>query len=121
MAAYRVDDLQYKGLRVCQDPDGFCFGTDAVLLAAFAAVRRGDRIADLGTGCGVIPILLSGRTEFAKCYAVEIRPEAAAMAQAGVELNGLQSRIQVVCEDLRTWRCPEMLDAVGFDWSHRPE
>lgn len=76
MDEYRVDDLQYKGLRLYQDPAGFCFGTDAVLLASFATVRNGDMIADLGTGSGVIPILLSGRTQFAHCYALEIQPKA---------------------------------------------
>ncbi len=114
MDEYRVDDLQYKGLRLYQDPAGFCFGTDAVLLASFATVRNGDMIADLGTGSGVIPILLSGRTQFAHCYALEIQPKAAEMAQKSVELNGLQGRITVLCEDLRAWQRPvrEGLDAV---------
>lgn len=106
MNGYRVDDLQYKGLKLYQNPAGFCFGTDAVLLASFVTVRKGDIIADLGTGSGVIPILLSGRTQFAHCYALEIQPKVAEMAQKSVVINGLQEQITVLCEDLRTWRRP---------------
>ena len=59
----RLDDLQRGGLRILQRPDGFRFGTDAVLLADFAGVKKGERVADMGTGTGVLPLLLSARAE----------------------------------------------------------
>ena len=55
----RLDDLQIKGLYIIQKTNGFCFGTDAVLLAGFASVKKGGRVMDLCTGTGIIPLLLS--------------------------------------------------------------
>ena len=57
----RVDDLQYKGLRLIQDPDDFCFGIDAVLLADFACPRPKEKVLDLGTGSGILPLLMQRR------------------------------------------------------------
>ena len=59
----RLDDLQRNGLQIIQKTDGFCFGMDAVLLSGFAAVKPGERVLDLGTGTGIIPLLLSAKTE----------------------------------------------------------
>ena len=59
----RLDDLQRNGYKLIQNTKIFCFGMDAVLLCAFTKVEQGDRVLDLGTGNGVIPILLKGRTE----------------------------------------------------------
>lgn len=109
----RVDDLQYKGLKIIQNPQSFCFGTDAVLLANFADVRKDDKIADLGTGTGIIPILLAGRTQFSKCDAVELQPDMVDMARRSVELNGLQDRISVHCHDIK--RIKELLPHAGYD------
>jgi len=97
----RIDDLQFKGLKIIQDPKRFCFGTDAVLLADFAFVRKEEKIADLGTGTGILPILIYGRTPFKHCDAVEIQPQMAEMAQRSVELNSLQEQIKVHCMDLK--------------------
>ena len=69
----RVDDLQWKNLRVIQSPDAFRFGMDAVLLADFAQVRPRSRVCDLGTGTGILPLLLSGRDPDMLCDAVEIQ------------------------------------------------
>ena len=57
----RLDDLQTGGYYLIQDPSRFCFGIDAVLLSSFARVKRGEKALDLGTGTGVIPILLNPR------------------------------------------------------------
>ena len=59
----RVDDLQIQGLELIQNPEGFCFGVDAVFLSDFARVKPGESVLDLGTGNGIIPILLSAKTE----------------------------------------------------------
>ena len=97
----RIDDLQYKGLRLIQKTDGFRFGVDAVLLADFAGVRKGDRVIDLGTGTGIIPILLSGKTQASSITGLEIQQEMAEMAARSVELNGLEGRVAVVCGDIK--------------------
>ena len=97
----RLDDLQRGGLRILQRVDGFRFGTDAVLLADFANVKRGERVCDVGTGTGVLPLLLSARAEETTFTAFEIQPEVADMAQRSVKINGLEARIRIVCADCR--------------------
>ncbi len=109
-----IDDLQLKGLRIIQSSQGFKFGMDAVLLSDFAA--RGGRIdseycslsakaiCDLGTGTGIIPLLLAGKTDCSNITGVEIQPDMADMASRSVELNGLSHRIRILCRDLRDLR-----------------
>jgi len=97
----RVDDLQCKGLRLIQKEEGFCFGVDAVLLANFADVRKNDRVIDLGTGTGIIPILLAGKTQAASLVGLEIQEQMVEMAQRSVLLNDLQDRVKIVCGDIK--------------------
>ena len=98
----RIDDLQRDGLRIIQRTDGFRFGTDAVLLADFAGVKKGERVADMGTGTGVLPLLLSARAQDTTFDAFEIQPEVADMAARSVQLNGLESRIRIHHVDCRS-------------------
>lgn len=77
----RIDDLQRGGLRIIQDDKGFRFGTDAVLLADFAAIKPGERVCDMGTGTGVLPLLLSARAEGTTFDAFEIQPDVADMGE----------------------------------------
>lgn len=100
----RIDDLQRGGLRVIQRADAFRFGTDAVLLADFAAPRRHDRVCDLGTGTGVIPLLLYARENTISADAVEIQPDMADMAARSMAMNGLNEKIRVLSGDLRSIR-----------------
>lgn len=97
----RVDDLQFCGLKIIQNPKAFCFGMDAVLLADFAAIRPNDKVADLGTGTGILPLLLAGREKGSTFDALEIQAEMAEMAQRSVRLNKLEDRIKVHCMDMR--------------------
>ena len=97
----RIDDLQRGGLRIIQRENGFRFGTDAVLLADFAAAKRGERVCDMGTGTGVMPLLLSARAEGTTFDAFEVQPDVADMARRSVSLNGLEERIRVHCADCR--------------------
>ncbi len=97
----RLDDLQRGGLRILQRAQGFRFGTDAVLLADFACIRRGERVADMGTGTGVLPLLLSARAEETTFSAIEVQADVADMARRSVMINGLEERICVVCADCR--------------------
>lgn len=97
----RVDDLQLNGLKIIQNPNGFCFGIDAVLLSHFAEVKKGADVVDLGTGTGIIPLLIAGKTEAAHITAFEIQPEVAEMASRSVALNSLENRVTILNEDLK--------------------
>ena len=91
----RIDDLQLAGLRLIQKTSGFRFGMDAVLLAAFARVEERERVADFGTGTGILPLLLAGRGKGAHYDAFELQPDMAEMATRSVNLHGLTERIAV--------------------------
>ncbi|MEG0493858.1 MAG: methyltransferase [Clostridia bacterium] len=97
----RIEDLQRNGLHILQNANAFCFGTDAVLLADFAQLRRHDRVLDMGTGTGILPLLLSQQEETALFYALEIQPDMADLAARSVHMNGLDKRITVLEADLR--------------------
>lgn len=97
----RIDDLQRNGYRIIQKKKGFCFGMDAVLLSGFASVRAGEKAIDLGTGTGIIPILLEAKTEGKDFTGLEIQTEMAAMAQRSVRLNHLEERIKIVQGDIK--------------------
>lgn len=86
----RIDDLQRNNYRIIQDPERFCFGMDAVLLSGFAKAKEGDHVIDLGTGTGIIPILMEAKTKASNLVGLEIQPESADMAQRSVELNHLE-------------------------------
>lgn len=96
-----VDELQINNLKIIQKNNGFKFGTDAVLLSDFAKTVPSLKTLDLCTGTGIIPILLSAKTETPHFSAIEIQIEIADMAKRSVEMNGLEKRISVICEDLR--------------------
>jgi tRNA1Val (adenine37-N6)-methyltransferase len=97
----RVDDLQRNNYRIIQDPGRFCFGMDAVLLSGFANVKAGEKALDLGTGTGIIPILLEAKTEGEHFTGLEIQPESADMAMRSVRLNHLEERIDIVTGDIK--------------------
>lgn len=97
----RIDDLQRNGYRIIQNPEKFCFGMDAVLLSDFVRVKKGAQALDLGTGTGIIPILLEAKTEAAHLTALEIQEESADMARRSVQLNGLENKIDIVTGDIR--------------------
>jgi tRNA1Val (adenine37-N6)-methyltransferase len=97
----RVDDLQFSGLSIIQNPTAFCFGMDAVLLADFCSIRVNDKAADLGTGTGILPLLMAGRADQAMIHGFEIQKDMADMAQRSVMMNGLDQRIFIHEEDLR--------------------
>jgi len=106
----RLDDLQRGGLRILQRPEGFRFGTDAVLLADFAGVKKDERVADMGTGTGVLPLLLSARAEGTTFDAFEIQADVADMAARSVLINGLEQRIHIHHAD-----CREAAKVIGHE------
>ena len=97
----RLDDLQRNGLKIIQREAGFRFGTDAVLLADFAQPKKGERVCDMGTGTGVLPLLLAARSQGTTFDAFEVQPDVADMAVRSVKLNQLEDRIRVHCADCR--------------------
>ena len=109
----RVDDLQRNNYKIIQDPERFCFGMDAVLLSGFARAKEGDRVIDLGTGTGIIPILMEAKTKASDLIGLEIQPESADMAQRSVELNHLESKIRIVTGDIK--EASSLFGAATFD------
>lgn len=99
----RIDDLQFKNLKIIQNENGFCFGIDAILLSDFAKeMKKAETIVDFCTGTGIIAILLSGKVKKAKkIYAVEIQEDVCEMAQRSVELNKLEEKIEILNMDLK--------------------
>ncbi len=97
----RIDDLQRCGYGIIQDSSKFCFGMDAVLLTGFARVREGEDVLDLGTGTGIIPILLEAKTPGRHFTGLEIQPDMANMAARSVQYNHLQHKIEIVQGDIR--------------------
>ena len=97
----RLDDLQIKGYEIIQHPGKFCFGMDAVLLSNFARVKKGERVLDLGTGTGIIPILLAAKTEGERFVGLEIQEESADMASRSVAHNFLEDKVEIVNGDIK--------------------
>lgn len=97
----RIDDLEFKNLKIIQNKNGFCFGIDSVLLVNFAKeIKKQSKILDLGTGTGIIPILLSGKVELKKAIGVEIQKDVASMAKRSVSLNNLDDKIEIINENV---------------------
>jgi len=96
-----IDDLQYKGLKLIQKKQGFRFGVDAVLLANFVQIKKNDFVLDIGTGTGIIPILLAGKTQASKIVGIDIQQEMAEMAKRSVVLNSLQERVKIIHGDIK--------------------
>ena len=109
----RVDSLQRNGYYIIQNPEKFCFGMDAVLLSGFAKAKEGDRVLDMGTGTGIIPILMEAKTPAAELIGLEIQPESADMARRSVALNHLEHKIQIVEGDIK--EAASIFGAASFD------
>ena len=109
----RIDDLQRNNYKIIQDPNRFCFGMDAVLLSGFARVREGDKVLDMGTGTGIIPILLEAKTKASHLTGLEIQPDSADMARRSVRLNHLEEKIDIVTGDIK--EAVSLFGAASFD------
>ena len=109
----RIDDLHRNGYRIIQNQKAFCFGMDAVLLSGYASVKPGERALDLGTGTGIIPILLEAKTEGSYFAGLEIQENMAEMARRSVWLNGLEGKIEIVTGDIK--EAGRIFGAASFD------
>jgi tRNA1Val (adenine37-N6)-methyltransferase len=98
----RIDDLEYKGLKIIQNKNGFCFGIDSVLLSDFAKnIKKNAKVIDIGTGTGIISILLSKKANLSKIYGIEIQDEVADMAKRSVYLNNLNDKIEIINTNIK--------------------
>lgn len=109
----RLDDLQVNGYEIIQHPGKFCFGMDAVLLSNFARVKKSERVLDLGSGTGIIPILLTAKTEGESFVGLEIQEESADMARRSVVHNHLEEKIGIVTGDIK--EAADIFGPVSFD------
>lgn len=109
----RIDDLQRNGYQIIQKQNGFCFGMDAVLLSGFAQVKPGERAVDLGTGTGIIPILLEAKYDGIHYIGLEIQEEVADMARRSVVLNHLENKVSIVTGDIK--EASRLFGAASFD------
>lgn len=109
----RLDDLQLKGYEIIQDPERFCFGIDAVMLSDFAKIKKEETVLDLGTGTGILPILLAAKTQGRHFTGLEIQEESADMALRSVEHNRLQDKIDIVTGDIK--EAAEIFKPAFFD------
>ena len=108
----RIDDLEVNGFRIIQNPFYFCFGMDSVLLANFASIKKGADVIDLGTGTGIIPILLAAKGKGRSWTGIELQAEIAEMAERSTVLNHIEDTCRIVTGDVRNIR--EMYEPATF-------
>lgn len=109
----RLDELQRNGYCIIQNPEKFCFGMDAVLLSGFAKAKQGSRVLDLGTGTGIIPILMEAKTQAEHLTGLEIQEESADMARRSIAINGLEEKINIVIGDIK--EAGQIFGGASFD------
>lgn len=111
----RLDEIGFGGLKLIQKPEEFCYGIDAVILASFASEKGGDKIIDLGTGTGIIPLILSHKTKAKEIVGVELQQASFEMAQRNLGLNRLEKKIQFVNCDIKDIFSKDDIHPHSFD------
>ncbi len=97
----RVDDLEFNNLKIIQNKEGFCFGIDSILLSDFAKnIKKDSKVLDIGTGTGIISILLSAKSNAGKIIGIEIQEEVANMAKRNIILNNLENKIEIINDNI---------------------
>jgi len=109
----KLVDLQRNGLKMIEDSEKFRFGMDAVFLSGWAEVKKGERVLDMGTGTGILPLLLCAKTEAGHITGIEVQEECAALAERNASLNGLSDRITIVNDDLKNSK--DIFGKASFD------
>ena len=98
----RIDDLQLNNFKIIQNKNGFCFGIDSVLLSDFAKdIRNNSRVLDLGTGTGILGILLCGKTKLSKIYGIDVQTDVCDMASRSINLNNLQHKFEIINKNIK--------------------
>ena len=110
----RIDDLELNGLKIIQNKDGFCFGIDSVLLSDFAKnIKNNSNVIDLGTGTGIINILLSAKTKNCNFTGIEIQKDVANLAKKNIKLNNLEDKIEIINSNILDLK--NIFDRKSFD------
>lgn len=110
----RIDDLQLNNLKIIQNKGGFCFGIDAVLLSDFAKdIRNNSKVLDLGTGTGIVSILLCEKTKLSKIYGIDIQKDVCDMASRSIRLNKLESKFEIINTNIKNLK--EFFEDNSFD------
>lgn len=112
----RIDDLEYKGLKIYQNKKGFCFGIDSILLSDFAKeIKKDSKVIDLGTGTGIISILLCAKTRLKEIIGIDIQEDVVKMAQKSIRINNLENKLKIIQMDIKNVKdnfIPNSFDAV---------
>ena len=117
----RIDDLEINGFRIIQNPFCFCFGMDAVLLANFARISPKADVIDLGTGTGIVPLLLAAKSKGQSWTGLEIQENMVDMARRSVEMNEVTEKVNILQGDLKAAAASYLLKTNGtFTMVHRP-
>ena len=110
----RIDDLQLNNLKIIQNKDGFCFGIDSVLLSDFAKeIPSNAKVLDLGTGTGILGILLCGKTNLSKIYGIDIQEDVCNMASRSIKLNNLEDKFEIINKNIKDLK--DIFEANTFD------
>ncbi|MDF2540975.1 MAG: hypothetical protein K0S47_693 [Herbinix sp.] len=109
----RIDDLHRNQYQIIQNTKKFCFGMDAVLLSGYAKVLPGEKVLDLGTGTGIIPILLEAKTKGEHFTGLELQEESADMARRSVALNNLEDKVDIIVGDIK--EASKLFGVASFD------
>ena len=98
----KIEDLQFKNLKIIQDKKGFCFGIDSILLTDFAKeIKENSKVLDLGTGTGIIATLLCEKTKLKEIIGIEKQKEVFEMAKKIIKLNKLENKFKIINEDVK--------------------
>ena len=109
----RIDDLQLNNLKIIQNSKWFCFGIDSIILSNFAKeMHKNSKVLDLGTGNGILAILVSEKVENSKIIGIEVQEEVADMAKRSVELNNLEQRFTIINSNIKEIKYNNEFDAV---------
>ena len=99
----RIEDLECKGLKIIQDDQLYTFSSDAVVLANFIKIKKGEKAVEIGGGSGVISILLTAKTQVNEINIFEIQKPMANLAKKNIELNNLQDKLKIINDDIETY------------------
>ena len=97
----KIEDLQINNLKIIQNKTGFCFGIDSILLSDFAKeIKKESKVVDLGTGTGIISILLCEKTKLKEIIGIEVQKEVYEMAKKSIKLNKLKNKFKIINDDI---------------------